>query len=59
MLTTCSLARVSPAAQNHTTQRASRRSPRRSRKLVTYEGGHGWHGDVFGHIRKGIEWMQE
>ncbi len=28
-------------------------------KLVTYEGGHGWHGDVFGLIRKGLEWMQE
>ncbi len=28
-------------------------------KLVTYEGGHGWHGDVFGLIRKGLEWMEE
>jgi predicted esterase len=27
--------------------------------LVTYEGGHGWHGDVFGMIRSGIEWLDE
>jgi len=26
-------------------------------ELATYEGGHGWHGDVYGSIRKGIEWL--
>jgi predicted esterase len=25
--------------------------------LVEYEGGHGWQGDVFGHIRRGIDWL--
>jgi predicted esterase len=28
-------------------------------ELQTYEGGHGWHGDVFGDIRKGITWLEE
>jgi hypothetical protein len=23
----------------------------------TYEGGHGWHGDVYGEIKAGIEWL--
>lgn len=27
-------------------------------KLETYEGGHGWHGDVFGNIRKGVSWLE-
>lgn len=27
-------------------------------KLVKYEGGHGWYGDVFGNIRAGIEWLE-
>ncbi len=27
-------------------------------KLQTYEGGHGWHGDVYGNIRRGIEWLE-
>ena len=27
--------------------------------LETYEGGHGWRGDIFGDIRKGIEWLEE
>ena len=26
--------------------------------LVEYAGGHGWHGDVFGMIRKGVEWLE-
>lgn len=26
--------------------------------LQTYEGGHGWHGDVYGKIRSGIEWLE-
>ena len=25
--------------------------------LVNYEGGHGWHGNVFGNIRAGLEWL--
>lgn len=28
-------------------------------ELVDYEGGHGWQGDVFGNIRRGIAWMEE
>jgi predicted esterase len=27
--------------------------------LINYEGGHGWHGDVFGNIRRGIRWLDE
>lgn len=27
--------------------------------LQTYEGGHGWHGDVFGMIREGLAWLGE
>jgi predicted esterase len=27
--------------------------------LKTYEGGHGWHGDVFGNVREGIEWLEK
>lgn len=27
--------------------------------LVTYEGGHGWHGDVFGTIAAGVRWLEE
>jgi predicted esterase len=27
--------------------------------LQTYEGGHGWHGDVFGNIRAGVLWLEE
>lgn len=27
--------------------------------LVDYEGGHGWRGDVFGNIRRGIEWLDK
>jgi RNA polymerase sigma factor (sigma-70 family) len=26
--------------------------------LATYEGGHGWHGDVFGQIRRGVRWLE-
>jgi predicted esterase len=28
-------------------------------KLQTYEGGHGWRGDVFGMIRTGINWLED
>jgi predicted esterase len=28
-------------------------------QAADYEGGHGWHGDVFGNIRAGIEWLEE
>jgi len=27
-------------------------------KLATYEGGHGWKGDVFGNIRAGMDWLE-
>ncbi len=27
-------------------------------KFVTYKGGHGWHGDIYGNIRSGIEWLE-
>jgi predicted esterase len=27
-------------------------------EFVEYSGGHGWHGDVFGAIRSGIEWLE-
>lgn len=27
-------------------------------ELATYEGGHGWHGDVYGMIREGIRWLE-
>ncbi len=27
-------------------------------EFVEYEGGHGWHGDVFGTIRQGIAWLE-
>ncbi len=26
-------------------------------RLATYEGGHGWHGDVFGNIATGLNWL--
>jgi predicted esterase len=28
-------------------------------ELATYEGGHGWKGDVYGNIRKGIAWLED
>lgn len=27
-------------------------------ELVVYEGGHGWHGDVFGTLRRGVAWLE-
>jgi RNA polymerase sigma-70 factor (ECF subfamily) len=27
-------------------------------QLHTYEGGHGWHGDLYAEIRRGIEWLE-
>ncbi len=27
--------------------------------LVNYDGGHGWKGDVYGNIRRGIEWLEK
>jgi len=27
--------------------------------LFTYEGGHGWHGDVYEMIREGMQWLEE
>ena len=26
-------------------------------KRLTYEGGHGWHGDLYGRIHEGLEWL--
>ena len=26
--------------------------------LAEYDGGHGWHGDVFGDIRRGMDWLE-
>lgn len=28
-------------------------------KMVDYEGGHGWRGDVFGNIQKGTKWLED
>jgi predicted esterase len=28
-------------------------------ELLSYEGGHGWHGDAMGNIRKGMQWLEE
>lgn len=28
-------------------------------KLVEYEGGHGWHGNVFGNMRTGVEFLEQ
>lgn len=28
-------------------------------EFATYEGGHGWHGNVFANIRNGVEWLLE
>ena len=28
-------------------------------KLVDYEGGHGWRGNVYGNIRAGIDWLND
>ncbi len=28
-------------------------------EFSTYEGGHGWHGDVFGRMRKGFDWLED
>lgn len=25
----------------------------------TYEGGHGWHGDIFSNIRNGVKWLEQ
>jgi RNA polymerase sigma factor (sigma-70 family) len=27
-------------------------------ELRTYTGGHGWHGDVYGEIRRGVDWLE-
>jgi predicted esterase len=27
-------------------------------KLTKYDGGHGWHGNVFGDIREGFDWLE-
>lgn len=28
-------------------------------KLMTYQGGHGWRGDLYDNIRDGIEWLEK
>jgi predicted esterase len=28
-------------------------------KRIEYEGGHGWHGDVYGRIQEGMEWLTQ
>ena len=28
-------------------------------QLATYKGGHGWRGDVYGNLRRGIRWLEE
>jgi predicted esterase len=28
-------------------------------KLATYEGGHGWRGNLYGNIREGVEWLEK
>ncbi|MCZ6573087.1 MAG: hypothetical protein O7C98_07955 [Planctomycetota bacterium] len=28
-------------------------------KLVTYKGGHGWHGDMYGRMREGLGWLEK
>ncbi len=28
-------------------------------RLNTYEGGHGWRGDLYGRIRDGVEWLEK
>ena len=27
--------------------------------MAHYEGGHGWHGDTYGNIRKGVRWLEQ
>ncbi len=27
-------------------------------ELATYQGGHGWHGDVYGNLRAGLRWLE-
>ena len=28
-------------------------------QFQTYQGGHGWHGNIFGDIRSGIQWLEQ
>jgi predicted esterase len=28
-------------------------------KLATYEGGHGWRGNLYDNIREGVEWLDK
>ena len=34
------------------------RAAKATAKLQTYKGGHGWREDPFGHIRRGVEWLE-
>jgi predicted esterase len=39
--------------------RDSLRANKATTELVTYSGGHGWHGDVYGNLQRGIRWLEE
>jgi predicted esterase len=28
-------------------------------KLATYDGGHGWRGNLYSDIREGVEWLEK
>jgi predicted esterase len=28
-------------------------------EFAEYDGGHGWHGDIFGNIRAGVDWLEK
>jgi predicted esterase len=45
----------------HMAERAAKELEKNGAKveLKTYDGGHGWHGDVFGEIRTGIDWLEK
>lgn len=50
--------RVCPYAMAQAAIEALRKSGARV-EAETYEGGHGWRGDVFGRIHKGMAWLAE
>jgi predicted esterase len=49
--------RVCPFRMAETASRSLAAAGART-ELVEYDGGHGWRGDVFGNIRRGIEWLE-
>lgn len=46
-----------PIAQVHAARDALQKAGA-TVELQTYEGGHGWRSNIFGNIRKGIEWLE-